>query len=764
MSQPTTDTAQSTSDKTDATESTTLALGGMTCANCARTIEKALRETPGVVSAAVNFATEQALVVHDPGLAPPTQLAAAVADAGYRAEPVTPDGDGDPDRDRSAEAVAAARKTLLVSWSIMLPMMAVMIAYMGFGVPVPHHGWVMVAMALAVLVLSGRATFASGWNSIRRGAANMDALIALGAAAAFVTGPLAALDFPIGNYAGVSAMILAFHHVGRYIETLARGRASKAIRELMELGAKSARVLRDGVEVDVPIRQVRKGDILVVRPGEKIPADGVVIEGRSAVDESMVSGESIPADRKAGDEVIGATINQEGVLKVRTTRVGKDTFLSQIVELVREAQGTKVPIQAFADRVTTYFVPGVIGLSVLTFAGWLLFHAQLQGVAVWAGTWLPWVDPELGRLTLAVFASVAVMVIACPCSLGLATPTALMVSSGVGARHGILIRSGDAIELMKDVRTIVFDKTGTLTVGKPTLTDVVPLEGADRQAVLLYAGSLEDNSEHPLARAVVDQARKEDIDLRPSHDFRSITGRGITGTVDGKRVVIGTRELMEAEQIDTTAADAAVTELEAGAKSTMLLAVDGRMLGVLGLADTLKPGSRAAVTALKSMGFEVVMISGDNERTARAIGELAGIDHVLAGVMPDRKAEEIRRLQDRSGWVAMVGDGINDAPALAQANVGIALGTGTDVAIESSDITLVRGELQAVVSAIRLSRATFRKIKQNLFWAFFYNAVAVPTAMLGLLHPVMAPIAMALSSITVVLNSILLQRVNLTGE
>ncbi len=742
----------------------TLLLSGMTCANCARTIEQTLRTTPGVVSAAVNFATEQARVVYEPDALTVNQLVDSVKSAGYSAEPLPVEGDREPERDRAAEAVEAARKKMIVSWSIMLPMMAVMIAHMFFGVHVPFYHWVMVLFAIGVLTFSGKETFVSGLTSIKRRAANMDALIALGTAAAFTTGPLAALGFAIDNYSGVSAMILAFHLAGRYIETLARGRASKAIRELMELGAKTARVLKDNEEIEVPIWQVKPDDILIVRPGERIPADGVVVDGNSAVDESMVTGESIPATRQTGDEVIGATVNQEGVLKIRTTRVGKDTFLAQIVELVREAQSTKVPVQAFADRVTGYFVPTVIVLSVSTFLSWLLFHAQLQVVTAWAGTWLPWVDPGLGRVTLAVFAAVAVMVIACPCALGLATPTALMVSSGVGAKNGILIRSGEAIELMKDVRTIVFDKTGTLTLGKPMVTDVMPLGGADAATLLMYAGSLENNSEHPLARAVVSKAREDGAPMKESTEFRAVSGRGITGRIDGKRVAIGTRDLMDAEQIDHSVAHDIVTNLEGNAKSTMLLAVEGKILGVLGLADTLKPGSRDAVKTLRAMGFKIMMISGDNERTARAIADLAGIDDVLAGVMPERKAEEIKRLQSRTGLVAMVGDGINDAPALAQANVGIALGTGTDVAIESSDITLVRGELQAVVSAVKLSRATFRKIKQNLFWAFFYNLIAVPTAMLGLLHPVMAPIAMALSSITVVSNSVLLQRADIAGE
>ncbi len=735
-----------------------LALSGMTCASCARTIEKTLQNTPGVAKVSVNFPAEQARVFYDPDSLTTSDLTAAVASSGYQATVSGDDeADGDESVDRSAEAVAAARHKMLVAWGITVPMMAVMTAHMFFDVAVPAYDLLMVLLALAVLVFSGGETFVSAAKSMRRLAANMDALIALGTAAAFVTGPLALLRLGIDNYSGVAAMIMAFHLAGRYIESLARGRAGKAIRELLELGAKTACVLRDGQEIEVPVQKLAQGDLVVVRPGEKIPADGVVVEGRGTVDESMVTGESIPVVRQADDEVVGATINQDGVLKVKITRVGKDSFLAQVVELVREAQATRVPVQAFADRVTSYFVPTVIALSVATFLVWAVFPAGPQAVAEWASGFLPWVDPTLGRLSLALFAAVAVLVIACPCALGLATPTALMVGSGMGAQKGILIRSGEAIEIMKEVKTIVFDKTGTLTRGEPQVTDVLPLNDQTVDNILIYAASLENNSEHPLARAVVAKAQEEGLKLKESSDFQAVGGRGITGMVEQRRVAVGTRDLMRDENIDFAEAEETVRELEENAKSTMFLAVDGQVVGLLGLADTLKSGSAEAVAELKKMGFSLVMISGDNERTARAIAEQVGIDRVLAGVMPDRKAAEIKTLQKQSGLVAMVGDGINDAPALAQANVGIALGTGTDVAIESSDITLVRGELDGVVSAIKLSRATFRKIRQNLFWAFFYNVVAIPAAMLGFLHPVMAPIAMALSSITVVANSVTLQ-------
>ena len=520
-------------------------------------------------------------------------------------------------------------------------------------------------------------------------------------------------------------------------------------------------MLRDGKEVEVPLSEVEVGDLMVVRPGGKIPTDGEVVDGESAVDEGIATGESMPVVKRKGDEVIGATINQQGVLKVRATKVGQDTFLAHVVRMVQEAQATSVPIQAFADRVTTYFVPAVVALSVLTFLVWLIFHPFLQRIAVHAATVLPWVNPDVGALSLAVFAAVAVMVIACPCALGLATPTALMVGSGMGARNGILIRSGEAIQAMKDVRTIVFDKTGTLTTGKPKVTEVVPLEGEDEKEVLYWAASLEANSEHPLAQAVVQRAQESGVEGAEATGFEAIPGKGVKGMVRGKAVLVGTRALMAEESVDYGPLASKLEELEADGRTTSLVAVDGKTVGVIGIADTLKEDSAEAVAELGALGFQVVMITGDNRRTAEAIARQAGIDRVLANVLPDQKAAEIRRLQKEVGFVAMVGDGINDAPALAQADVGIAIGTGTDIAIESSDITLVRGELSAVVSAVRLSRATFRKIKQNLFWAFGYNLVAIPVAMLGLLHPAMAEAAMAFSSVSVVMNSSLLRRADL---
>jgi len=743
-----------------------LRISDMSCESCARTITKALRKRAGVLEARVNFASEVATVRFEPGTVSVDDLIETVRQAGYTAVESGEAAAGE--EDLSVEEMRRARRHMIVAWAFTVPIIAIMVPFMsGLEALAPYqtlYEWAMVLLALPVLAIPGRKTYTSAFRSLRNLSANMDVLIMLGTAAAFITGPLNLLGMPILNYAGVGAMIMAFHLTGRYVEAKAKGRASQAIRKLLELEAKTARVVRDGEEVEVPVDQIQVGEVMIVRPGEKVPTDGKVVEGRSSVDESMATGESMPVTKKVGDEVIGATINQEGVLRVEATRVGKDTFLSQVVKMVQEAQGSRVPIQAFADRVTAYFVPVVVGLSVLTFALWLLFPGQFVRVAQFAQRFLPWVNPELTPLSLAVFAGVAVMVIACPCALGLATPTALMVGSGMGARNGILIRSGEAIQTMKDVRTIVFDKTGTITKGQPEVTDLVPLQGATEDEVLLYAGSAETDSEHPLARAVVNRARQAGVELKKASDFEAVSGKGVRASVEGKTVLVGTRGLMDEIGVDHSPATQAMERLENEAKTSVLVAVDDVVIGAIGIADTLKEESARAIATLQKMGFQVAMITGDNQRTAEAIAGKVGIARVLAGVLPDRKAEEIRRLQEEVGKVAMVGDGINDAPALTQADVGIALGTGTDIAIESADITLVRGSLDAVISAVKLSRATFRKIKQNLFWAFGYNVVAIPAAMLGLLHPLIAEAAMAFSSVSVVSNSTLLQRTDISGD
>ncbi len=744
------------------TETVVLPIGGMTCAACVAHVEEALRGLPGVVSAAVNLATEKATVTFIPGVVGIPDFQRAVAEAGYEVLEVPAGGVAAAEEDEAERRMRQARFRMRVAWAFTVPIILWMLPEMLWGVMWPSHlvfNLGMILLAAPVLFWVGRRTYRSGLTAARHGFANMDTLITLGTGVSFLTGP-ASFFFPVANYAGVAAMIMAFHLTGRYVEETAKGRASQAIRKLLELGAKTARVVRDGIEIEVPIEEVRVGDVMVVRPGEKIPTDGVVLEGESAVDESMATGESMPVEKRPGDEVIGATVNQDGLLKVRATRVGRDTFLAQVVRLVEEAQGSKVPIQAFADRVTAVFVPVVLGIALLTLLAWLAFPGLMRSLVA-AGSFLPWVNPNLGTVTLAIISTVAVLVIACPCALGLATPTALMVGSGMGAERGILIRSGEAIQTLKDVRVVVFDKTGTLTKGRPEVTDVVPAEGMSAEELLYLAGSAERGSEHPLGRAVVEGAEVRGLALRDPAEFQALRGRGVAATVDGKRVLVGSRRLMEEAGLSPAPLEETLRRLEAEAKTAILVAVDGRLGGVLAVADPLKEDAVAAVEALHRLGLRTAMITGDNRRTAEAIARRLGIDEVRAEVLPEGKVAEVRRLQGAYGRVAFVGDGINDAPALKGADVGLALGTGTDIAIEAGDVTLVRGELAGVVEAVLLSRATFRKIRQNLFWAFFYNVVMIPLAVMGWMHPVLAEIAMATSSVTVVTNANTLRRVDI---
>jgi len=594
----------------------------------------------------------------------------------------------------------------------------------------------------------------------------MDVLITLGTSTAFITGP-AWFFSPIMNYAGVAGMIMSFHLTGRYVEAKAKGRASQAIRKLLELEAKTARIIVNNEEKEVPIDEVEVGDLMIVRPGEKIPTDGIVIEGQSAVDESMATGESMPVPKTVGDEVIGATVNQRGMLKVRATKVGQDTFLSQVVKLVEECQGSKVPIQEFADRVTSYFVPTVLGLAIAALVLWLVAPDAVKVVSLWTQPFLPWVDPNLGVVTLAISALVATLVIACPCALGLATPTALMVGSGMGAENGVLIRHGEAIQTLRNVDTVVFDKTGTITKGRPEVTDIVPSKGYTKEEVLRLAASVEVGSEHPLGEAVLRKAKEENLELYKAEEFEAVAGRGVKakiGVSSKKLALVGNRKLMEEEGIDYKSLEDDLKHLEEEAKTVTLVAVNKKIAGAVAVADTLKEDSVQAVRELEGIGLRTTMLTGDNKRTAEAIAKKMGMSRVLAEVLPDQKVKEIQKLQEKGETVAMVGDGINDAPALTAANVGIAIGTGTDIAIESADVTLVRGDLSSVVTAIKLSRKTFSKIKQNLFWAFFYNTIALPAAMLGLAHPVIAEIAMATSSVTVVTNANLLRRARIRPE
>lgn len=748
-------------------DTVTLVVKGMTCAACSSRVEKGLTKTRGVYTASVNLATEKASVEFDPEILSVSSLIDKVRNLGYEAEV---EAAARQEEDKDEQHMAAAARRMWTAWVFTLPIILWMLPAMFSGTHNMDAMWPsrnaygigMIVLSIPVLFYAGINTYTSAFKAAKSLSPNMDTLIAMGTLTAWGTG-FATFFTHIENYAGVAAMIMAFHLTGRYLEARAKGRASQAIRRLLQLEAKTATVLVDGKEQEVPLEAVRVGDIYVVRPGQKVPTDGKVIRGESSVDESMATGESLPVRKVSGDELIGATVNQEGILYAEATRVGKDTFLAQVIKLVEEAQGTKVPIQEFADKVTSVFVPIVIGIALLTLLLWLVFPQQFVRVLDEARPFLPWVNPHLDSVTLALVATVAVLVIACPCALGLATPTALMVGSGIGAENGILIRRGEAIQTLQHVNTIVFDKTGTITRGKPEVTDIYSLVMTE-QELLQLASSVESGSEHPLGRAITRAAVNRGQNLLAIDRFASITGRGVEATVEGRHVLVGSRKLLREKGIDPTPVEETVVRLENEGKTAMLVAVAGKVAGVIAVADTLKDDSAAAIAEIKRMGLTPVMITGDNRRTAEAIGRAVGIEHILAEVLPEGKVDEVKRLQSEGKSVAMVGDGINDAPALTQADVGIAIGTGTDIAIEASDVTLVRGNLSAAVSAIKLSRATFKKIRQNLFWASIYNIVAIPMAILGLLHPVIAEAAMAISSITVVTNANLLRRVNIRAE
>jgi copper-transporting P-type ATPase V len=706
-----------------------LEVSGMTCSSCAARVEKTLAAQAGVADAAVNLATGRARVHLDPSMVDTSDLASALGHIGYGVTPVSPDGDGTD----QAQARAAWLRRVVVAWPLGLAVLVLSLAAM-------EQTWARWTIA----VLAAPVQFWVGWPFLRVAAerariftANMDTLIALGTLAAF---SYSTVNLFAGGdlYFDTAALIIAFLVLGRYFEARATGRASSAIRRLLELGAKEARILVDGEEHMVAVDQVGVGDVLRVRPGEKIPVDGEVVDGLSAVDESMLTGESMPVDKHAGDRVAGATINRQGVLTVRATAVGADTALAQIVRLVQDAQASKAPVQRLADRISAVFVPVVIAIALLTITAW----------------WLLAGDPTAGLV-----AAVAVLIIACPCALGLATPTAIMVGTGRGAAMGVLIKGGEMLERSKRIDTVVFDKTGTLTQGAMTLTDLETAAGTDDDDLLRRAAAVEDASEHPVGRAVVDGARERNIRLPAVDRFEAVAGHGVHAHVGGADVHVGRRKLMaEAGLVIPAALEEAADRFEAEGKTAILAGWDGETRGVLAVADTLKPEAVAAVGELRSLGVSVAMITGDNRRTADAIAVQVGVDHVLAEVLPEEKVGELRRLQHEGRVVAMVGDGVNDAPALKQADLGIAIGTGTDVAIESSDITLLAGDLHGVPAAIRLSRRTFRTILQNLGWAFGYNTAAIPLAALGLLNPIIAGAAMAFSSVSVVTNSLRLYR------
>jgi P-type Cu+ transporter len=750
------------------TKTARLIVPGMASDHCAGIVSASIKRLPGVAEVDTNLANHRVTVRFDPAAADPAAIGRAVERSGYDIAAVEEVEQGAKDRaveeDIEERYLAQAWKRL---WIAAVPTALIMILMM------VHMFWRSVGGYLAMVAIlafpvvflyGGFATHRSAWRSLTNRTANMDVLISMGSLPPYLIG-LVGFIYPMTSFIEMAATIMTFHLLGRYLETRAKGRASQAIKRLVKLGAKTAMVERSGHEVEVPVAELQVGDVMVIRPGAKVPTDGEIIEGISHLDESIATGESIPVEKQPGDTVIGATINKEGMLKVRATRVGADTFLSQVIRLVEQAQGSKVPIQEFADWLTGKFVPAVILISIGSFAMWLVAGEQLRPVLIWGATFLPWVDPELTPLMVGILSAVAVLVIACPCALGLATPTAIMVGSGLGAERGVLIRSGEAIQTLKDIKVVVLDKTGTITAGKPSLTDTIAAEGFTEEAVLRIAASVEAGSEHPLGQAVVAGARERGIVVPKVAHFRAVTARGVEGKVDSAHVRVGSRRLLKENNIAVGLLDETLTRLETEGKTAMLVAVGDRAAGIVAVADTIKEDSEAAIAALHELGIHTVMITGDNERTAKHVAAQVGIDQVLAGVLPEGKVDEIRRLQEKHGQkIAMVGDGINDAPALKQANVGIAIGAGADVAIEAADVTLVSGELTKVVEAIRLSKATFRKILENLFWAWFYNIAAIPIAAVGLLHPMIGVIAMTTSSLSVIGNSLLLKRARLTVE
>ncbi len=744
----------------------------MHCAACSGAVERSLNALEGV-TATVSLPAEAATITFDPDLIQFVDLSDAVLQAGYRLSPPHQGGAAERERaqvEKREEQTKDARLRMIIAWSLAGPIALWMLPEMLFHVRWPSsmaYEFGMLFLALPVLSWPGRETIVSGITGLRRFRPNMDTLIALGSGAAVATGFVAVahefgLGSPIMNYAGVGAMIMAIHLTGRFIEVLARGRSSAAIRKLLSLEARAARVERNGIESEIPIREVVVGDLMIVRPGERIPTDGIVIEGESAVDESLATGEPIPVDRRPGDSVIGSTINAHGVLRVRATGVGEDTFLAGVVRMVQEAQGSKVPIQEFADRVTAVFVPVVLGIAAATLLAWLIVPGPFRAIAGFAAQFLPWVRPDLSTVSLAVYAALAVLVIACPCALGLATPTALMVGMGLGAENGILVRDGKAIQLLDGADIIVFDKTGTITLGRPSITHVVPVPSWTEDELLRLAASLEQHSEHPLGRSVVEAANQRGIQPRPVRDFAARTGLGVVGRLEQGRAVVGRAQLLEDEGIDTGLLRGQADALEREGRTIVLVALGEELAGLLAIADEIKPDSAGAIRELHHLGLHTMMLTGDNERTARAVADAVGIESVRSGLMPEDKVEAVRELQQQGRTVVMVGDGINDAPSLKQADVGIAIGTGTDIAIEVADLTLTGGNLTGVVRAINLARATFGKIRQNLFWAYFYNTLAIPVAVLGLLHPVLAEAAMAGSSISVVTNANSLKRIDIS--
>jgi P-type Cu+ transporter len=744
-----------------ATKKSIFPVGGMTCASCVARVEEALSRVPGVISASVNLASEKATVEYLEGTAP-ADLRRAVTDAGYELGPAV-------QALEDVTTVAQREIRVLRNRFIVAAILAASIMALGFSPPFVGQPYLLWALATPVQFWAGLRFYRGAWGALKHRTSDMNTLIAVGTSVAYFYSVIAVV-FPsvFGSgmleahlYFDTSAMIIALILLGRFLEARAKGRASEALKKLIGMQPKTALVVREGERREIPVEDVRVGDLVLVRPGERIPVDGIVREGYSSVDESMITGESIPVEKKVGEEVIGATINRTGSLQFEATKVGKDTTLARIVRMVEEAQGSKAPIQRLADVISSYFVPTVIGIAIVTFIIWYF------------------VGPA-PALTLALLNFVAVLIIACPCALGLATPTAIIVGTGKGAEHGVLIKNGEALERAHQIDTVLLDKTGTLTRGEPVVTDVIASTSSSPEEVLRLAASGEHNSEHPLGEAVVKAALDRKLELSPTSDFNAIPGQGVEALVEGKKLILGSLKLMEERGLALNGLGQKTADLLEQGKTVMFLGWDKQVAGIIALADTLKPGAKGALQALHRMGIQTAMLTGDNRRTAEAVAHEAGIDRVLAEVLPEHKAGEVKKLQEEGKVVAMVGDGINDAPALAQADIGIAIGTGTDVAMETGDITLISGDLMGVATAISLSKRTMKTIRQNLFWAFAYNTALIPVAAgvlylvfgkmgvpsglhfilgeYGFLNPMLAAAAMAASSITVVSNSLRLRR------
>lgn len=731
-----------------------IGIDGMHCASCSANVEKALGKLPGVSLANVNLALEEAVIEYDDKLVNTDLIDKTVSGLGFSVR-----AEINLSEDEHIRVMKSSGHRMMLMWAISIVITVFMIPNMLMGRMLVSHyfdNWFVFILTFGAMLFPARGVYVSAFKSVKSGSANMDVLIAMGTLASFAVLPLSYLVKGINPHAfsGIAAMILAFHLTGRYLEYRARGKASEAIRKLVNLGAKTALIMVEGVETEVPIRRIKTDDVFIVKPGMKIPTDGIIIDGQGNIDESMATGESMPLHRKAGDPIIGATINTDGFFSAKATRIGSDTFLAQVIKLVQEAQHSKVPIQLLADKVTAIFVPTILVLAAITFGVWMIFPEAMANAGEFLRGFISIGIPPT-PIAAALMASIATLVIACPCALGLATPTALMVGSGIGANRGILIRNGEALQRMKDIKAIVFDKTGTLTHGKPELVKIQSF-GIDEDEALRLAASLESGSEHPLAKAIMQAAAQKNLSISEISGFANTPGKGVSAEIKDKTYFAGSLAYMQ----ESIAKSGAETDLlkDYTYASRVYLAESSGILAVFYIADSIRPEAREVIQTLRDMGIEPIMLSGDNQDTADAIAAQCGISRTRAKALPADKANIIRELQREFGAIAMVGDGINDAPALKQADIGIAMGQGTDIAIEAADITIMRDNLHSLPIAINLSVQTFRKIRQNLFWAFFYNLIAIPLAVIGVLHPIIAEIAMASSSVTVVTNANLLKR------